>query len=172
MSPTVSAQLHLQVHTRAEGRCEYCQTPEELTVTTFELDHIVPLSAGGATALDNLCLACPACNRYKAARQSMPDPETGQSVPLYHPWQQEWSMHFTWSKDATQIVGLTPTGRATVEALQINRPRMVRLRGLWMKIGRHPTSLGDAKSRQGDIDLLSNTQRDTLCDPTDEPTTN
>ena len=142
MSSTVSAQLRLQAHARAEGRCEYCQTPEELTVTTFEVDHIVPLSAGGATVLDNLCLACPACNRHKAARQSAPDPETGQSVPLYHPRQQEWSVHFAWSEDATQIMGLTPTGRATVEALQMNRPRMVRLRNLWMKMGRRPIRLG------------------------------
>jgi len=142
MSSTVSTQLSLQVHTKAEGRCEYCQAPEELTVTTFEVDHIVPLSAGGATTLDNLCLACPTCNRHKAARQSAPDPETDQSVPLYHPRQQEWSVHFAWSKDATQIVGLTPTGRATVETLQMNRPRMVRLRRLWMKTGHHPIRLG------------------------------
>lgn len=142
MSSTVPAQLHLQAHARAEGRCEYCQTPEELTITTFEVDHIVPLSAGGATVLDNLCLACPACNRHKAARQSAPDPETGQSVPLYHPRQQEWSMHFAWSKDAAQIMGLTPTGRATVKTLQMNRPRMVHLRSLWMKMGRHPIRLG------------------------------
>jgi hypothetical protein len=78
----------------------------------------------------------------QATRRSVPDPETGQSVPLYHPRQQEWSMHFAWGKDATQIVGLTPTGHATVEALQMNRPRMVRLRSLWMKMGRHPTRLG------------------------------
>lgn len=142
MTSTVSAQLRLRVHARAEERCEYCQTPEELTVTTFEVDHIVPLSAGGVTVLDNLCLACPACNRHKAARQSAPDPETGQSVPLYHPQQQEWSVHFAWSENATQIVGLTPTGRATVEALQMNRPQMVRLRSLWMKMGRHPRRLG------------------------------
>lgn len=66
MTSTVSAQLRLRVHARAEERCEYCQTPEELTVTTFELDHIVPLSAGGVTVLDNLCLACPACNRQSS----------------------------------------------------------------------------------------------------------
>jgi len=141
MGSTVSTQLRLQARARAEGRCKYCQTPEELTVTTFEVDHIVPLSAGGATVLDNLCLACPACNRHKATRRSAPDPETDQNVPLYHPRQQEWSMHFAWGKDATQIVGLTPTGRATVEALQMNRPRMVRLRSLWMKMGRHPINL-------------------------------
>jgi hypothetical protein len=33
---------------------------------------------------------------------------------------------------------MTPTGRATVEALQMNRPRMVRLRRLWLRMGKHP----------------------------------
>ncbi|MFQ5856277.1 MAG: HNH endonuclease [Anaerolineae bacterium] len=37
----------------------------------------MPASADGETTLDNLCLACLACNRYKGARQSAPDPETG-----------------------------------------------------------------------------------------------
>jgi len=47
-------------------------------------------------------------------------------------------MHFAWSEDATRIIGLTPTGRATVEALQINRPQMVHLRRLWLRMGKHP----------------------------------
>lgn len=135
MGSIVPAQLRSQVRRQDEERCAYCQTPEELTVTTFEIDHIVPASAGGETTLDNLCLACPACNRHKGARQSAPDPETGRIVPLYHPRQQKWSAHFAWSEDVTQIVGLTPTGRATVETLTMNRPQMVRLRGLWAKMG-------------------------------------
>jgi hypothetical protein len=138
MSTTISAELRSQVHHRDENRCAYCQTPEHFTVTTFEVDHIVPASAGGETVLDNLCLACPACNRHKGARQSAPDPETGQLVSLYHPRQETWSSHFKWSEDQTQIVGLTPTGRATVEALHMNRPQMVRLRGIWKKMGYWP----------------------------------
>jgi hypothetical protein len=33
---------------------------------------------------------------------------------------------------------MTLTGHATVEALQMNRPRMVRLRRLWLEMGKHP----------------------------------
>ncbi|MEQ8973314.1 MAG: HNH endonuclease [Coleofasciculus sp. C1-SOL-03] len=45
----------------------------------------MPRSAGGETVFDNLCLACPTCNRYKATRQTVPDPLTGESVALFHP---------------------------------------------------------------------------------------
>jgi len=135
MSPSISASLRSQVRNLDQDRCAYCQTPEELTVTTFEVDHITPSSAEGETTLDNLCLACPFCNRHKGKRHSATDPETGHSVPLYHPRRHKWSVHFAWSNDTSQIVGLTPTGRATVEALQMNRPRIVRLRQLWAKMG-------------------------------------
>lgn len=85
MGAVIPAGLRAQVRSLDQERCAYCQSPEELTVTPFEVDHIVPVSAEGETTLDNLCLACPTCNRYKATRQSAPDPETGQDAPLYHP---------------------------------------------------------------------------------------
>ena len=138
MNAYIPATLGRQIRETDQGRCAYCRTPEELTVTTFEIDHITPTSVGGATTLDNLCLSCPACNRRKSVRQSLPDPETGNPVPLFHPRQQDWETHFAWSKEVTRIIGLTPTGRATVEALQMNRLRMVRLRRLWLQIEQHP----------------------------------
>jgi len=138
MNAYIPATLRRQVREMSAGRCAYCHTPEELTVTTFEVDHVVPISAGGATILENLCLSCPTCNRRKSVRQSLLDPETGQTTPLFHPQQQGWMTHFAWSEDATHIIGLTPTGRATVETLQMNRPRMVHLRRLWLRMGKHP----------------------------------
>jgi len=109
-----------------------------LTVTPFEVDHIAPVSAEGETTLDNLCLACPACNRHKAARQSALDPETGEDAPLYHPRRDPWSTHFEWNADTLEMIGQTPTGRATITALHLNRPALVRLRQLWAKIGLFP----------------------------------
>ena len=138
MNAYIHVTLRRQIHDLDQGRCAYCRTPEELAVTTFEIDHVVPTSAGGATTLDNLCLSCPACNRRKSVRQSLPDPETGNLVPIFHPRRQSWEMHFTWSKDTTRIIGLTPPGRATVQALQMNRPRMIRLRRLWLRMEQHP----------------------------------
>jgi hypothetical protein len=134
MTPAVGFALRAQVRQLDGARCAYCQTPEALTITTFEIDHIIPVSAGGATTLGNLCLTCPACNRFKSARQTAIDPDTARVVPLYHPRRDEWSVHFAWSNDRQRILGITPSGRATVEALRMNRPQLVNLRRIWAKM--------------------------------------
>ena len=103
----------------------------------FEIDHIIPLSEQGATSLDNLCLSCPACNRYKTNKQTAIDPVTGQSAALYHPRRQMWSEHFSWNADGLRIIGKTPSGRATIETLHINRPVLVQLRAYWKTLGLH-----------------------------------
>jgi hypothetical protein len=105
---------------------------------TFEVDHIVPRLLGGKNSFDNLCLCCPSCNRHKSARTHAVDPTTGAETPLFHPTRDYWSEHFTWSEDGTQILGLTPTGRATTEALKINRSQMLELRRYWLANGNHP----------------------------------
>jgi hypothetical protein len=65
-------------------------------------------------------------------------PSRKQSVPLFHPRLQQWSEHFTWSEDGKRIIGLTPTGRATVETLRMNREELVNLRELLIAVGKHP----------------------------------
>ena len=121
MSAYVAADLRQQVREHFENRCGYCQTDQALTVTTFEVEHITPRSAGGGTVFDNLCFACPTCNRCKSNRTVAIDPATNQEVPLYRPNHDDWPDHFTWSDDGTEIISLTPTGRATVNALRMNR---------------------------------------------------
>jgi hypothetical protein len=122
---------------RAGGRCEYCRTAQAIVVE-MEVDHIVPESAGGATDPDNLCLTCVACNGFKLAHQTGSDPETGEDTPLFHPRSQRWDEHFGWSEGGTRILGLTPTGRATVARLRMNRERVVEARRLWIEAGWHP----------------------------------
>ena len=119
----------------AQGRCAYCLSPEQRRGVAFEVDHIIPRSAGGRTQLDNLCLSCPTCNRHKARRLSAPDPVSGRAVTLFHPKQDVWLHHFAWSTDGAHIIGLTPTGRATAEALRFNRPAIVQLRHYWRTTG-------------------------------------
>ena len=51
--------------------------------------------------------------------------------------------HFIWSHDFTRIVGLTAKGRATVEALQLNRPGLINLRHALFHFGQHPPSDSD-----------------------------
>ena len=141
MKVYISVELQRQVRERFANCCAYCRTAEVLTVVTIEFEHIVPRAAGGATVFDNLCLSCPTCNRHKSDLGSAPDPLTQKDVALFHPQQQRWRDHFSWNADATQVVGLTPTGRATIAALRMNRPQMIRVRRMWVAMNEHPPDL-------------------------------
>lgn len=138
MSIHITSSLRQQVRGRFQGCCAYCRTPESLVATTFEIEHIVPRSAGGETILDNLCLACPTCNRHKASFQVSLDPLTNQLVLLFNPNVQSWADHFRWDQDDSKIIGTTSTGRATVELLRMNRPELTRMRKLWTRLGEFP----------------------------------
>ena len=87
----IPATLRHQVIERAKGRCEYCQTQQQIVVS-MEIDHIVPESVGGETNLENLCLACIGCNGFKLGYQTSIDPETGRVVNLFNPRKQDWSI--------------------------------------------------------------------------------
>jgi hypothetical protein len=104
----------------------------------LHVEHIIPKDAGGLTSEENLCLACQSCNRSKWYNTHARDPISTQIVPLFNPNTQNWFEHFRWSEDGARIIGLTPCGRATVIALQLNNPYMVRAREFWVKAGEHP----------------------------------
>jgi hypothetical protein len=59
-------------------------------------------------------------------------------VLMFNPRSQDWHAHFTWNEDKTHIIGLTSTGRATVMALQLNRPILVKARWRWVMAGIRP----------------------------------
>ena len=138
MSQYISVKIQRQIRSQFKNRCAYCQTAEALIAITFEIEHPIPRSLGGSSLLENLCLSCPHCNRHKASRHKFPDPETQDLVPLFHPQQQVWADHFAWSIDASTLIGLTSTGRATIAALTMNRPALRHLRKLWHRVGQHP----------------------------------
>lgn len=93
---------------------------------TFHIEHVIPRSRGGSSEPQNLALACPGCNLHKADRLSATDPNTGGDTPLFHPRTDSWDVHFAW--EGHRLVGKTPTGRATVELLQLNHQRRLRIR--------------------------------------------
>lgn len=47
--PRARENLRAKVIRAASRRCEYCLTPQEMTLAIFHLDHIFPKSAGGRT---------------------------------------------------------------------------------------------------------------------------
>lgn len=104
----------------------------------MQFDHIIPEALGGPTVEDNLWLACSLCNAIKGDQISAIDPLNKQVVPLFNPRHQNWSEHFAWSAEGDLVIGLTEVGRATVEALQLNRELLVTARRNWITPGWHP----------------------------------
>jgi hypothetical protein len=99
---------------------------QSLQGATFHIEHITPQSRGGRTLIDNLALACPACNLHKSDRVLAHDPETGQQVPLFNPRVDVWSEHFHW--EGYSIRARTPIGRALINTLDLNHPRNLLIR--------------------------------------------
>ena len=128
---------------RAKYFCEYCHSPEFVSTDRFTVDHIVPQSLGGLDELENLALCCRRCNERRYNFTSGIDPETQEEVVLFNPRQQEWSEHFVWSSDGIKILGITSTGRATCNRLDVNDERhgnkfIQKSRRLWVEVGWHP----------------------------------
>jgi 5-methylcytosine-specific restriction endonuclease McrA len=134
MSESIPASLARQVIARAKDTCEYCKLPQWSQEATFHIDHIQPRADGGETVEGNLALACVSCSLKKSARIHALDPQTKKFVRLFHPREDRWSGHFRWTK-AWRLIGKTAVGRATIEALGMNRPAILRIRRIWAALG-------------------------------------
>lgn len=88
--------------------------------------------------LQNLAYSCNGCNGHKYNKSTARDPIDGTNAPLFHPRKQDWMDHFSWNEEGLSVIGMTPTGRATVEALKLNRPELINLRMLLLLVGEHP----------------------------------
>ena len=77
----------------------------------MQIDRVMPEARGGSSQDENLCWCCDECNTYK-----------GDAVEAL----------------GAIIVGQTPTGRATMRALRLNRPWLVHARQRWIEVGWHP----------------------------------
>ena len=123
MSEAIPRALRERVAKEARHRCGYCLTDQGVSGAQMHIERIVPRARGGRTLRSNLWLSCGWCNSFKRTRIAAPDPATGVEVVLFNPREQDWSQHFRWVDGGTRIVGLTPTGRATVEALRLKMSR-------------------------------------------------
>jgi hypothetical protein len=112
---------------RAGGRCEYCRLPDWADEWPFHVDHIVARVHGGTDDPKNLCWSCTQCNLHKSSNIASVDPESGARVNLFDPRENDWSEHFVVGSDG-QIVGQTPTGRATLRLLDMNGHPQLELR--------------------------------------------
>jgi hypothetical protein len=133
---TIPVWMRREVVLRACNRCEYCRLSQAGQEATFHVDHVHPIAEGGETALDNLALACVSCSLRKGARRTAFDPTDGLELPVFHPRLQVWAEHFAWR--GGRVVGRTPTGRATLALLKMNRAMAIAIRGEERLHGRHP----------------------------------
>jgi hypothetical protein len=99
----------------------------------FHVEHVIAKQHGGTDHPDQLALPCDRCNSYKGPNLSSLDFESHEIVPLFHPRTDVWSDHFM--LQGTKIIGLSPTGRATVRLLQMNAARRMELREKWLDEG-------------------------------------
>ena len=141
MSTYISVELRQLLEISDDGQCVYCQTNEYNSGQALTTDHCIPTAKGGETTISNCCRACRRCNEFKRDQTHTIDPLTGETVPLYHPRQHRWSEHFTWDQHGTRLLGLTPIGRATIVALDMNNELIVFARQRWVNAGWHPPSL-------------------------------
>ncbi|MGW8256515.1 MAG: HNH endonuclease [Thermoguttaceae bacterium] len=137
----IPAALQRLVVQRAINHCEYCRISQEGQEARFHIDHVTPVVSGGPTVEKNLALACVSCSLRKAARQSAIDPQTGNETPLFNPRLDRWETHFCW--EGVKVKGLTPSGRATVDALKMNRALILAIRQEETLRGRHPPPVLD-----------------------------
>ncbi len=134
----IAAALRRLVFQRSKGYCEYCRSPGRFALGSMEIEHTMPLSRGGRTVGKNLALACRGCNQNKGSQIEGIDSVSLESVQLYNPREMGWDDHFAWGQGTLLVVGKTPTGRATVAVLRLNREGVVNLRRLMIHSGEHP----------------------------------
>lgn len=118
--------------------CEYCKSQDKYSPTAFTIDHVLPESLDGTSDIENLAYACFLCNRLKSNKLKVFDTITEKWMPLFSPRQHNWNDHFSWSEDATQVIGLTAIGRCTIKELRLNREKLIEYRQCIIPFGTHP----------------------------------
>ena len=129
----MDGQTRAFVRRRAENRCEYCRLPQVAYDLSFHIEHVIASQHQSDDSSENLALACDRCNLHKGPNLSSIDPETSEIVNLFNPRTQTWSDHF--GVVGAEIIGLTPTGRATARLLNMNSSRRMQLRRLLIDEG-------------------------------------
>lgn len=140
MPSKISKKLKQAIETRANGCCEYCMAQQRYSHDYFSVEHIIPTIKKGGSSEDNLAFCCQACNNHKYVFIEAIDPVTGLNAALFNPRKQDWNSHFTWDESSTTMIGISPSGRATIERLSLNREGLVNLRQVLAEAGKHPPS--------------------------------
>ncbi len=132
----IPVELRRLVAERANHCCEYCLLHQDDNYVSHEADHVISEKHGGQTIMENLCLSCFECNRYKGSDIGSIDTVTNTFTPLFNPRIMHWSDHF--QLDDAIITGSTPEGRVTVSLLRLNKSERLLKRDALIRLGRYP----------------------------------
>lgn len=136
---SVSDSLRKRVREAAYNRCGYCQIPGEYVYAPMEIDHLLPIAAGGTDDEANLWIACPWCNSYKHDQTEARDAVSNEIVRLYNPRTDVWGDHFAFDEhDKARILGISMIGRVTAAALRFNNDDALNFRRLLVRLGLYP----------------------------------
>jgi hypothetical protein len=133
--PAIPASVRRFVAERAGFRCEYCGLPASHSSSPYDCEHIIASAAGGSDDPDNLAYSCSGCNGYKHATVTLLDALSGEMATLFNPRSDHWKDHFVWQTEGMVQVGISPTGRDTIEKLRLNRQAVVNLRRVLLLAG-------------------------------------
>jgi len=61
----ISQKLRFEIFQRDKFTCQYCKKSKDEDNIKLEIDHIIPISAGGTDDYHNLTTSCKKCNRGK-----------------------------------------------------------------------------------------------------------
>ena len=132
----VPVELRRTILAQSQGCCEYCRVRQDDSGIGYHIEHIIAISHGGQTVVNNLGLSCSRCNLYKGTNIAAADPNTSEPTFLFHPRRHNWHDHFRLA--GVLIEPLTPEGRATVFVLRLNDPQRVEQRSLLIELGVYP----------------------------------
>jgi HNH endonuclease len=138
---SISATFKRFITERSHGYCEYCRCSSDFSTEPFSIEHIIPRSKNGSDDLENLAHACIGCNLYKSDKTKALDILSQTTVLLFNPRIMQWDEHFIWDESFTEMLGKTSIGRATIEALKLNRRPIKNLRRALIAIGEHPPTI-------------------------------
>ena len=99
----ITSLMRIGVGRRDNFTCRHCHTD---CATSFELDHIIPWSAGGSDLSDNLRVFCQQCNQ---ARSNLVD-GTEARKPMLVTW---WCVQ-CWTDENRKYSHSDPTGRECI----------------------------------------------------------
>jgi len=64
----VPPRVRLRVFEKAYGRCQFCTGVVGVAAMQWQVDHIVPIIAGGDNREDNLQILCDGCHKGKTGK--------------------------------------------------------------------------------------------------------